>query len=176
VRHFCNKRVKTYAFFEVDDDLASGCLVQRLSFGMILRPRDKRGRAPRLRLGIVASLVLALLAFPCGPVATALVPEVGHAHAAVPANAGQGEAECAHGTKKHESSCCNSCSSWLTARGDTGAAAVLGHAPQRDLQATPAYTPAIYVGIDQEQRLTGPPPVGSLDGTKIYSRTQRYRI
>lgn len=144
---------------------------------MILCLRDWRGFPPQLRLGIVASLVLALLVFPCSPFAKALGPGVGHAHAAAPAHTEQGEGECAHGTKKHEKSCCNECTSWLTKRIDNGTAAVGSQASPRDLLAvTPAFPPAVYVGTDQEQRLTGPPQTGFLDGTNIYSRTKRYRI
>jgi len=131
----------------------------------------------RLRLGIIAWLVLALLVFPCGPLAAAVGPEVGHEHAAAPAHTEQGKGECDHGAKKHENSCCSDCSSWLTNRIDNGTAAVVSEASPRDLSAmAPANPPALYVGIDQEQRLTGPPPIGSLDGTHTYSRTQRYRI
>lgn len=141
---------------------------------MILTLRESHGFR---RFGIVAGLVLALLAFPCGPVATAIASQAEHAHAAaVPAQPGQGEAECDHGAKKHENSCCNECSSWLTNRIDNGTAAVVSQASPRDLPTiAPAYTPALYV-TDQEQRLTGPPATGFLNGTNIYSRTKRYRI
>lgn len=133
----------------------------------------------RFRLSVVAGLVLALLAFPCGPLATALDSDTGGAQAAqpLPAHAEHGDAECAHRATKHESSCCKGCSSWLTSRSDDGTATVLGHASQRDLPAVAqVYTRLDYVGPDQEQRLTGPPPRLSLYGTRLYSRTQRYRI
>lgn len=141
---------------------------------MILSLREIHGFR---RLGIVAGLVLALLAFPCGPVATAIGSQAGHALAAVSAQPGHGEAECDHGAKKHENSCCNDCSSWLTNRIDNGTAAVVNQASTRDLPTiAAAYTPALYVRTDQEQRLTGPPPTVFLDGTSIYSKTKRYRI
>ena len=134
---------------------------------------------PPLRHGIVAALLLALLAFPCGPVATSLASESGHSLAvteSTPAHPEHGEAECAHGAKKHENSCCNDCSSWLASRSDK-ITAVLSPAPQRDIPAAvPTFAPVLFVGTEQEQRLTGPPRIGFLDGTDIYSRTKRYRI
>lgn len=147
---------------------------------MMLSLRENLACMGRLRVGLVAGLVLALLAFPCGPLATALGAGTEHALVAakaMPAPPGHGEAECTHRIKKHESGCCNDCSSWLTARFDDGTLAILAHASPRDLPATTlAYTPLSYVEPDQEQRLTGPPQIASLDGTSIYSRTQRYRI
>jgi len=147
---------------------------------MILHLRETLGVRPRLRCGIVAAILLALLAFPCGPVATAMASDAGNAlgaPAAVPVHSEHGEAECAHGAKKHENSCCKDCSSWLTPRMDKNKAAVLGHEPRQYFPTlAPAHVPALFVAGDREQRLTGPPPTGVLDGTRIYSRTKRYRI
>lgn len=147
---------------------------------MILSLRENLRYRRWLRPGIVAGLVLALLAFPCGPLAASLGPQTGHALAAVkgPVDSKHGDAECAHGAKKHESSCCNECSSWLTARFDDGTAVII-NAPSshRDLPAVAlTYIPVSYAKPDRDPRLTGPPPTASLDGTSIYSRTQRYRI
>lgn len=142
--------------------------------------REYMGFTPRVRLGVVAGLVLALLAFPCGPLA-ALGWDARHALAAahvVPADSGQGDAECTHRTKKHESSCCNECSSWLTARSDGGAGAILNFASShRDLPPLAiTYITPNCTRPDKEPRVTGPPSVAPLDGTSIYLQTQRYRI
>lgn len=129
----------------------------------------------------MAGVVLALLAFPCGPLAAALGSETGHALVAtkaVPADSGHGDAECTHGVKEHESSCCNECSSWLTARFDDGVAGIINSTSSyRDLPALAlTYVPGSYAKPDRDPRLTGPPSVASLDGTSIYMKTQRYRI
>jgi len=131
------------------------------------------------RLGLVTGIIAALLAFPCGPLVTALASDVGHAHAAAniaPAHSEHGEANCAHRETKHESSCCKSCSSWVAARFFDGGKAVLGHAPQHEPPvATFAYT-IVHVSLDRDPRHTGPPLVASLDGTNIYLKTRRFRI
>lgn len=148
---------------------------------MTLSLRENLVGMRRFRACIVAGLVLALLAFPCGPLATALGSDTGHALAAgkvVPVHSEHGDAECSHRVKKHESSCCNACSSWLTTRFDDGAAAIVTSTPShRDLPAVaPPYIYLNYVKPDRNPRLTGPPSVASLDGTNIYRKTQRYRI
>ena len=147
---------------------------------MMLSVCGNLGFRPRLRLGIVAGLVLALLAFPCGPLAASLGPETGHALAAAakgPVDSKHGDAECTHGAKKHESSCCNECSSWLTARFDDGIAVIINAPSHRDLPAIAlTYIPVSYAKPDRDPKLRGPPPIASLDGTSIYLKTQRYRI
>ncbi len=144
---------------------------------MVLNLRENLAYVRWLRVGVVAGVVLALLAFPCGPFAAAFGSDTGHALAAAKGVPGHGGAECSHRVKKHESSCCNDCSSWLTSRIDDDTTAILSHASHRDLPAvTPAYTRLNLVGPDQEQRLTGPPLIGSLYDTSLYARTQRYRI
>jgi hypothetical protein len=148
--------------------------------GMMLTLRNNLGSRRRFRFGLVATLVLALLAFPCGPFASALGLGIGHdlvaAKAATP-HSEHGEAECPHRVKKHESSCCKDCSSWLTARFQDGTTVILTQASPRDLAAISlTYTRLSYVEPDRKLRLTGPPSIGFLDGTLIYSRTQRYRI
>ncbi|HML93009.1 hypothetical protein [Methyloceanibacter sp.] len=148
-------------------------------FRMILCPPGKRGFRLRPRLAIVTGLVAALLAFPCGPLVTALASDVGHAHAATeaaPARSEHGEANCAHRATKHESSCCKSCSSWVTARFFDGGKAILGHTPQHELPAATLASTVTLATLDQEPRLTGPPIIASLDGTSIYLKTGRFRI
>ena len=131
------------------------------------------------RLGLVTGIIAALLAFPCGPLVTALASDVGHAHPAAniaPAHSEHGEANCAHRATEHESTCCKSCSSWVTARFFDGGKAILGHTPQHELPAaTPAYTIA-HVALYRSSRPTGPPFIASLDGTSIYLKTGRLRI
>lgn len=147
---------------------------------MILSVRENLGFKPRLRLGIVAGLVLTLLAFPCGPLAAALGSDTGHALPAaktVPAHSGPSDTECPHPVKKHESSCCNECSSWLTARFNDTAAVILNSASYRDLPAVAlTYKHLSHAKPDRDPRLTGPPSVAFVDGTSLYSKTQRYRI
>jgi len=148
---------------------------------MILSLRGNLSYRRWLRLCVVASLLLALLAFPCGPLAAALGSDIGHALAAakaVPADSGDGDAECTHRVKEHESSCCNVCSSWLTARFDDSKAAIANHASShRDLSpAAPTYITLDSPKPVRERQSTGPPPVIALDGTSLYSKTQRYRI
>jgi hypothetical protein len=60
---------------------------------------------------------------------------------------------------------------------DDGTAAIVSHPSHWDLPTvTPAYTNLNFFGPEKEQRLTGPPLMGLLYGTGLYSRTQRYRI
>jgi hypothetical protein len=180
VRHFCYNHLKSGFRKAITTTFTLSYLSLTLYHsGMSLQMRGNRGFRSRPRLALVAALVLALLAFPCGPVATAFSSEAGHAVApalAPPAHAQHGESECAHRAKKHESSCCNSCSSWITSRFDDGTKAVISQPSHRELPATPVYIHLNFVGPDLEQRLTGPPLMGSLYGTRLYSRTQRFRI
>ncbi len=146
---------------------------------MILKMRGNRAETFPSRLAVVAAVVLALLAFPCGPAATAFASEAGHGLVVQtpPQHAGHGEAECAHRATKHENSCCKDCSSWLTSRIDDGTPLILSHTSHRHLPAvTPTYIHLNFVGPNGEPRLTGPPSVRSIYGTSLYSRTQRYRI
>lgn len=146
---------------------------------MILSLPGKQGFRLRPRLAIVTGLVAALLAFPCGPLLTALGSGAGHAHAAAKvasAHSEHGGAECSHRATKHESSCCKSCSSWIAARYFDGAKAVVGEVTQHE---PPAATPALplqYPRPDRNPTTTGPPPVASLDGANIYLKTGRFRI
>lgn len=146
---------------------------------MILKLRGKLASVRRLRVCTVAGVILALLAFPCGPVVAAVGS--GQSHAAgnlMPAHSDHGEADCTHGVKEHESSCCNDCSSWLMARADDGAKAVPTYGSSyRDIPAACLTGNSLSYGYsDLEQRLTGPPRVPPVDGTTIYLKTQRYRI
>jgi len=145
---------------------------------MILRLLGKHGfRWPRL--GIVTGLIVALLAFPCGPLVAALGLGADHAHAAAkvtPVHSEHGNAECTHRTSKHESSCCKSCSSWATARFFDGAKAIVGHASHYELPAVTLAYAATHLTLDGDPRRTGPPLVASLDGISIYLKTRRLRI
>jgi hypothetical protein len=130
------------------------------------------------RLSIVASLILVLLAFPCGPLGVSLGLEIGQSFAADTLGAfgaGQDDAECTHGAEKNDHSCCSECTSWLLARSDQFGTVVLSSAGGDLTMAASVRLHPDYTVPDLELRLTGP-PTHSLDGTKLYLKTQRFRI
>jgi hypothetical protein len=142
---------------------------------MILSFAKGQGFRFRSRLCLVTGLIIALLAFPCGPVVTALAADSSHTHAA---HAGTGHsehgaAECSHHATKQESSCCKACSSWVAGRFADEAipGSTLQHMP---LAAMPV--PVIYVATDHDPRLTGPPLIAWFDGSNIYLKHRRLRI
>ena|SRR5919106_1706078 len=146
---------------------------------MILKLRGNMASVRRLRICIVAGVLLALLAFPCGPLVAAVGSGQSHAAGKVmPAHSDHGEADCTHRVKEHESSCCKDCSSWLMARPDDGANVVPTYgSSHRDIPtACLTGTSLSYGYSDLERRLTGPPTVAPVDGTSIYLKTHRYRI
>jgi hypothetical protein len=126
----------------------------------------------------VTALIAALLVFPCGPIATAVASDLGHAHAvdATPAHSEHGAAQCAHHATKQESSCCKACSSWVAARFFDSGKAILSHAPQHEPPAAMLGFPVICLKLDRDPRLTGPPLIASLDGASIYLKTGRIRL
>ena len=144
---------------------------------MILRLGETLKRLRRLRVATVVTLSVALLVLPCSPFAEALGSHTGHAAAApTPAHSGHSHAGRTHHPEEHEGSCCTDCSVWLTARFDDGSAAIITHNWSRSDLSPVALTDVPLVIDKSGEHRFGPPSVAFVDGTRLYAKTQRYRI
>src|SRR5581483_500221 len=139
--------------------------------------RDTLRRLFGLRLAAVAALSFALLALPCSPLGEAL--RLSDAAAGTKtAHYQHNDADAAHHANRHENECCTNCTAWLTALTDDGTLGIIIQSGSSG-DIIPADVTHLRIGIEtlaERQRSSEPPSVAFIDGSALYSKTQRYRI
>lgn len=135
----------------------------------------------RLRFATVATLSLALLLLPCSSFGEAfgkaLGSHTGHAAVAARGYVGHNQASAPHDPSEHESSCCTDCSAWLEPGSDDNSVAIITHNwSSSDLFPIALIHASLIAGKSAREHRFRLMSVAFVDGTRVYAKTQRYRI
>ena len=131
-------------------------------------------RLVRLQFATVVALSFALLALPCSPLVEALQADSGDNSASTIGVVGHDDVDRNQHDTTH--SFCTDCTGWLTALTTDDGLAVIGPDTSQKDSVPTALSDRRVVGLAEQRRLDGPVSVETINGTRLYAITHRYRI